>query len=296
MTPSITGHGVTQSEPPHFNTLKVTSSLHFDSRKSVSFRTPASVTTVKASPSDVFKSFCISSLYVQTSMLTSSRQPRKVQTTEAMRVMMSSKFDKTIGPVRLTSVVSGTISTNAKETVATTLILRTYVTSSFSSDTGITDSPKFQLAVSSTLLDSTLGFQTSLPQLSLSSSASSSQTETPTLMSTSTIWLPYTPTEEITTESTEAEKTTILLSLKSSRLQNQISSSKEVVNSSASTPRIVVPTPMSTPSVGSRCDPDVSAPPTLQPEKSSTIPGIVVLFELVEDDQELVRNRSQIKN
>lgn len=204
---------------------------------------------------------------------------------------MYSKFDKTIGPVRQTSVVSEAISTNAKQTVATTLISRMYVTSSFSSDKGVTDPPNSRMAASSTLLDTTLGLQTSLPQLSLPSSASSSQTETPTLLPTSTIWLPCATTEEITAESTEAKKTILSLALKSSRFQHQTFSSQEVVNLSASTPQTVVPTLMSTPSVGSRCDPDeeVTAPPNVQPEESSTIPGIIVLFEPVEDDQELVR-------
>ncbi|KAL9975600.1 hypothetical protein ACROYT_G012780 [Oculina patagonica] len=46
---------------------------------------------------------------------------------------------------------------------------------------------------------------------------------------------------------------------------------------------------MSTPSVGTRCDTneEVTALPTVQPEETSSIPGIMVHFQPVKDDQEL---------
>ena len=223
-----------------------------------------------------------------------------MQTSETSSIEMPSvQLDSTLGLQnlasfsRLSSSLSASSSKAGVPTVSSTL---------HTTEKDITDQPTetARMKISSTRINSTLRLQhrMSMPQLGSPSRASSSQTDMPTLMSTSTIWLLCTTTEEITTEPPEMKKSTIPLAFESTirasrsslGLEYETSSSQEIINPSSSSPHTVAPILISTSSVRLRCE-DATAPPTVEPEETSAIPGVMVQFQPVKEDQELVRTQ-----
>lgn len=273
-TSRMSGHGVTQTKLPCFSALVTTGALHNINTESASFLVAAHTTA-----SDVSKSSSVSScsLDKRPSLLTTSSESRKVQRTEATQV--------TIPPSLLysTSVISES-STYSPQTGARTMISTPYVVPLCTSDKDVIDQ---QTETARTQLHSTLGLQhqTSLSQLNSPLSASGPQKVAPTLMPTPSIGSLCTTNEEVTTQPTLTFDSTL-------GLQQQTSSSQEFSNPSfSSSLTSVAPTFTSTPSVGSRCNTneEVTAPPTFQPDETSAIPGIIVEFQPIKKDKELVR-------
>lgn len=255
LTSSVSGHGVTRNKLPHLSALMTTSTGH-----SVAMDTAPVLTTTWATAcvSGASESSLVSrnTLHGLPSRLTTSSESEELERIETARVTMSTSLSQlSSSPSAPSPRISAPTDQPTEMDKMTFSSLRLYITS---------------------------GRQTSLSQLSSPSSASSSQLDVPTLILTSTIVLPCTTHEEIITKPTETKEE---LTPSTSR-QRQTFLSISSLQTMASTL-------MSTSSVELRCatNEGVAAPPTAQPEETSSIPGILVQFQPAKSDQELVRTQ-----
>lgn len=293
LTSNVPGHGVTRTKiSSHLSALMTTSTLHTgDTMESAPVFTTTWATVCVSSAS---KSFPVSrnSLHLLPSRLTTSSQLKELQRTETTRVTISLEFHYTSKSVSQTSLFPQMSRSNrgaeiSKMTNPSTRLHRTLGLKNSASLSQLSSPPSVpspqigaptdqptetaKMAFSSLRLYITLGRQnrTLLPQLSSPLSVSSSQPDVPTLTSTSTIGLPCTTHETI-----------------SLTIQRQ-------TFPSVSNPQTVASTLMSSSSVGLRCatNEEVTVLPTAQPEEMSAMPGIMVQFQPVKGDQELVRTQ-----
>lgn len=305
LTSNVPGHGVTRTKiSSHLSALMTTSTLHTgDTMESAPVFTTTWATVCVSSAS---KSFPVSrnSLHLLPSRLTTSSQLKELQRTETTRVTISLEFHYTSKSVSQTSLFPQMSRSNrgaeiSKMTNPSTRLHRTLGLKNSASLSQLSSPPSVpspqigaptdqptetaKMAFSSLRLYITLGRQnrTLLPQLSSPLSVSSSQPDVPTLTSTSTIGLPCTTHEEIITKSTETKEEMISLTIQRQTFP------------SVSNPQTVASTLMSSSSVGLRCatNEEVTVLPTAQPEEMSAMPGIMVQFQPVKGDQELVRTQ-----
>ena len=302
MTLSVSGHGVTGNKIPHISALLTTSSEHSVNTDSVPVVTSTWATVCDNSATE---SSLVSRNSLQTlqSRLTTSSELIDLERPETTRVTISLKFHYTQSQsLHQTSLFSQMSPSNpagaeiSRMTNSTTklqrtlgLIISTSMSQHNSSPTGPggqISAPAYQRPTETDKITfSSLRFyrssgsltQTSLSQPSSPLNASSSQLDVSTLTSTSTILLPCTTYEVIMTKSTETR-------------EKMTSSTVYQTFLGVYSFQTMASTLMSASSVALRCptNDEVPALPTAQPEETSSIPGVLVQFQPLKSDQELV--------
>ena len=283
-TSSVSGHGVIRNKTPHLSVPITTSTEYSVIMDSV----PAPATTwATACVSAASDSTLVSrrTLHVLPSWLTTSSELKELQRTETTRVTISLKSQYTLKSVHRTSLfpevsrsnpwVEKSEMTNTSKLLHRTLELTNLPPSVPSSKIGTTaNTPTGWRSLSFLSLRRN---QTSLPHVSSTLCISSSQSIMPTLFSTSTIGLPRTTLGGIMTRPTETKETI-------HHRQTFLS---------VSSLQTIASTLMPTSPVALRCatNEEATALPTAQPKKTSTSHGIIVRFQPVRDNQELVRTQ-----
>ena len=287
LTSSVSGHGVTRSTIPHLSALKTTKTDH--------------PVTMDSGASESYLVFH-NTPHVFPSRLTTSTELKELERTATTRVTISLKFhDSQIKSVHQTSLfpqmrpsnpgaeISKMPNTSMRLHRTLGLIILTSLSQLSSSPTFpsqqisvTTDQPieTDKMTFSSLLLYITSGRQTSLSQLSSPLNASSSPPNVPTLISASTVVLPCTTYEEIITKPTETkEKVTPSINRQRQTFLS-ISNLQTMASTLMSSSSVELP----------RCatNEEVSALPTIQPDETSAIPGMMVQFQPVKGNQELV--------
>lgn len=244
-------------------------------------------------------------LHVLPSRLTTSSELKELERTETSRVTTSLRFHSTqlkslhqtslfshkMRPSNPGTEISKMPNSSMRLDGTSGLIISTSLFQLSSSPTfpsqqisAPTDQPTEtdKMTFSSIRLYITSERRTSLSQLSSPLNASSSQPDVPTLISTSTIVSSCTTYEETITRPTETKEKVTPSTIRQRQTFLSISSLQTMASPL-----------MSTSSVDLRCttDEEVSALPTVQPEETSAMPGIMVQFQPVKGDQELVRSQ-----
>ena len=284
LTSSVSGHGVIRNKTLHLSAPMTTSTEYSVMMDSVPAPATTWATVCLSAPSG---STLVSrrTLHVLPSRLTTSSELKELQRTETTRVTISVKFQHTLKSVHRTSLfpevsrsnlrVEKSEMTNTSKLLHRTLELTNLPPSVPSSKIGATaNTPTGWRSLSFLSLRQN---QTSLPHVSSTLGISSSQSIMPTLFLTSTIGLPRTTLGGITTKAAER---------------------KEAIHHrqtflSVSSLQTIVFTLMPSSSVALRCatNEDITALPTAQPEKTSTSHGIIMRFQPVRDNKELVRTQ-----
>lgn len=285
LTSSVSGHGLIRNKTPHLSAPMTTSTEYSVILYSVLAPATTWATVCVSAASD---STLVSrrTLHELLSRLTTSSELKELQRTETTRVTISLKFQYTLKSVHRTSLfpevsrsnprVEKSEMTNTSKLLHRTLELTNLPPSVPSSKIGATaNTPTGWRSLSFLSLRQN---QTSLPHASSTLGISSSQSIMPTLFSTCTIGLPRTTLGGIMTKAAERKET--------------IHHSQTLLRSVSSL-QTITSTLMPTSSVALRCatNEEVTALPTAQPEETSTSHGIIVRFQPVRDNQELVRTQ-----
>ena len=309
MTSSAFGLSVTRNNIPHMSALMTTSSEHSVNMNSAPVRTTtwAAVCESVATESSLVS---LNSLQMLASRLATSNELIDLERTETTRVSISLKFHYTpeFKSLHQTSLFSKITRSNpgaeiSKMTNSSTrlrrtlgLIIPTSMSQQSSSPTVTGEqvsAPTDQLTETDKVTFSSLRLyrtsgrqtQTSLTQPSSPLKTSTSQPDVPTLASTSTIVLRHGTTHEVTmTKPTETKEKMIPSTVLAYQRQTFLS---------VSSLQAMASTVMLASSVALRCAPNEegTALPTSQPKETSNIPGIMVQFQPVKSDQELVRTQ-----
>ena len=297
LTSSVSGYGVTRTQIPH---LSATTRTFIINNAPVLTTTRATVSVSVATESPLVSR---NTLQVLPSRLATSNELKELERSETTRMTISLKFQYTLKSVHQTALFSQMSRSNprveiSKMTNSSTRLHRTLGLINLTSLSRHTSPPSVpspqissrdqptetaKMAFPSLRHHTTFGrhSQTSLPQFSSPLGISSSQPIVSALFSTSTIGLPCTSHEEIIKKRTETKD-----KMTPSTIHQQTFLSVSSLQTMASSL-------MPTPSVSLRCatNEEVTALPTAQPEEASAIPGIMVRFQPVKGDQELVRTQ-----
>ena len=300
LTSSVSSHGVPRTKIPHLSALMTTRTFIINNAP-VLTTTRATVSVSVATESPLVSR---NTVQVLPSRLTTSSELKELERTETTRMTISLIFQYTLKSVHQTSLFSQMSRSNprveiSKMTNTSTRLHRTLGLINLTSLSQHTSSPPSvpspqisaskdqqtetaRKAFSSLRHHTTFGRhnQTSLPQFSSPLGILSSQPIVSTLFSTSTIGLPCTTHEEIIKKRTETKDKMTTSTIHQRQTFLSVSSLQTMASSL-----------MSTPSVSLRCvtNEEVTALPTAQPEEASAIPGIILQFQPVKGDQELVR-------